>query len=411
MTAARIVLTGGGTGGHLYPALNLADALRRAEPGVELLYLGSRRGLEARVVPSTDLAHRLLPVGPLHRSRPWRSWRTVLGAPVAVAGAAAALRSFGPDAVVGTGGYASGPATLAARLLGVPLALQEQNAAPGLVTRWMARGADQLHLGFPEAREALRVGPDTEVHEHGNPVARPGSGEPTIDWPDGRVLLVVGGSQGARGLNRLLIEDLRRFQAWPSDLSVVWIAGREHAEELAAEAARLPWSDRVAVVPYVDELGRQLDRVTLAVGRAGAMFVSELAAAGVPAILVPFPEAAGGHQRANAAALVAAGAAVVREEAELGPGQLWNLAAHLMADPERLDGMARAAAARGAPDAADRIARDVLRLAAGVERSPSQATGERSRPTDGGEDSRSDGVGAASARTAGPPAREVRLGG
>lgn len=366
MTVARVVLTGGGTGGHLYPALNLARALRRAEPGVELLYLGSRRGLEARVIPSTHLEYRLFPVGPLHRSRPWRSWRTVMGAPVAVAGAVAALRSFRPDVVVGTGGYASGPATLAALPLGVPLALQEQNAAPGLVTRWMARRADQVHLGFPEARGALRVGPDTEVQEHGNPVARPGRGEATIAWPEGRVLLVVGGSQGARGLNRVLLEDLRRPKAWPPDLSVVWIAGPEHADELAAAAARLPWSDRVVVVPYVEELGRQLDRVTLAVGRAGAMFVSELAAAGVPAILVPFPAAAGGHQGANAAALAAAGAAVVREEAELGPGQLWNLATHLMADRQRLEEMARAAAARGAPDAADRIARDVLRLAAGA---------------------------------------------
>lgn len=412
MTAARVVLTGGGTGGHLYPALNLADALRRAEPGVELLYLGSRRGLEARVVPSKGLEHRLLPVGPLHRSRPWRSWRTVLGAPVAVTGAVAALRSFRPDVVVGTGGYASGPATLAALLLGVPLALQEQNAAPGLVTRWMARRADQLHLGFPEAREALRVGPDTEVCEHGNPVARPGSGEATIAWPEGRVLLVVGGSQGARGLNRMLLEDLRRLQAWPSDLSVVWIAGREHAEELASEAARLAWSDRVVVVPYVEELGRQLDRVTLAVGRAGAMFVSELAAAGVPAILVPFPAAAGGHQRANAAALAAAGAAVVREEAELGPGQLWNLAAHLMADPGRLEGMARAAAARGAPDAADRIARDVLRLAAGAERSSSEVRRGRAGRSAGGEDPGGDGVGEVSARTAaGGRAAEAGVGG
>lgn len=364
MTGARIVLTGGGTGGHLYPALNLADALRRADSDVELLYVGSLRGLEARVLPSTDLEHRLLPVGPLYRSRPWRSWRTVLGAPAAAAGALAALRSFRPDAVVGTGGYASGPATLAALLRGVPLALQEQNAAPGLVTRWMARRADQVHLGFPEARQALQVGPDTEVLSHGNPVARPGTGEPTIAWPDGRVLLVVGGSQGARGLNQLLLEDLRQPQAWPPDLSVVWIAGREHADELAAEAARLPWSDRVLVVPYVEELARQLDRVTLAVGRAGAMFVSELATAGVPSILVPFPSAAGGHQRSNAAALAGAGAAVVREEAELGPGQLWNLAAHLLADRERLARMARAAVARGAPDAADRIARDLLRLAA-----------------------------------------------
>lgn len=361
--SARVLLTGGGTGGHLYPALNLADALRRADPDTELLYVGSRRGLEARLLPGRDLEHRLLPVGPLHRRRPWRSWRTVVGAPLAAAGALSAVRSFRPDVVVATGGYASGPAALAAVLLDVPLALQEQNAAPGLVTRWLARRADQIHLGFPEARDALRTGPGAEVFAHGNPVARPGTGVPTIEWPEGRVLLVAGGSQGARGVNRLLLEDIRRLQAWPTDLSVVWIAGREHADELAEEVTRLPWGDRVRVVPFVEELARQLDRVTLAVGRAGAMFVSELAAAGVPSILVPFPAAAGGHQRANAAAMAEAGAAVVREEVELGSGQLWNLAAHLLGDPARLVRMAEAAERRGAPQAADRIARDVLRLA------------------------------------------------
>ena len=361
--SARVLLTGGGTGGHLYPALNLADALRRAAPGVELLYVGSKLGLEARVLPDREMEHRLLPVGPIHRKRPWRSWRTLLGAPLAASGALSVVRSFAPDVVVGTGGYASGPAALAAVLTGIPLVLQEQNAAPGLVTRWLARRADQLHLGFPEAAERLSVREDADVFTHGNPVARPGTGQPTIDWPEGRILLVAGGSQGARGINRILLEDLQRVQAWPTDLSVVWIAGRDHADELRREAERLPWSDRLLVVPYVDDLARQLDRVSLALGRAGAMFVSELAAAAVPAVLVPYPAAAGGHQRANADACARAGAAVVREEAELGPGQLWNLAARLLADAEKLEEMRRAAADRGAPDAADRIARDVLRLA------------------------------------------------
>ena len=361
--SVRVLLTGGGSGGHLYPALNLAEALRRAEPEVELLYVGSRRGLEARVLPERELEHRLLPVGPLHRKRFWRSWRTVLGAPLAASGAITTVRSFAPDVVVGTGGYASGPTALAAVLTGVPLVLQEQNAAPGLVTRWLASRADQLHLGFPEAAERLSPRDDAELFAYGNPVARPGTGGPTIDWPEGRILLVAGGSQGARAINRLLLEDLRRVQAWPTDLSVVWIAGREHVDDLRREAERLPWSDRLLVVPYVDDLARQLDRVSLALGRAGAMFVSELAAAAVPAVLVPFPAAAGGHQRANAVACARAGAAVVREEAELGPGQLWNLAARLLADAEKLEAMSRAAAERGAPDAADRIARDVLRLA------------------------------------------------
>lgn len=358
-----MLLTGGGTGGHLYPALNLADALRRARPGVELMYVGARRGLEAEVLPDRDLSHRLLPVHPIRRRRPWRNWRLALRAPGVALGARKIGRSFDPDVVVGTGGYASGPMVLWARLAGRPLALQEQNAAPGLVTRWMAGSADQLHLGFPEARDRISAGSDTEVHAFGNPVAPPGEGPPTFDWPgEGRVALMVGGSQGARSLNERLAADLREVRAWPADLTLVWITGREHLEEVRNRVDRLPWSDRVRVTPWIEGLGRQLDRVDLAVGRAGAMFVSELAAAGVPALLIPFPTAAGGHQRANARALEEAGAAIVREEEALGEGQLWAEASRILGDDERREAMAAAARERGAPDAADRIADAVLRL-------------------------------------------------
>lgn len=361
--SARVLITGGGTGGHLYPALNLADALRRVRPEVELLYVGARRGLEAEVLPERDVPHRLLPVHPLRRRRPWRNWRLALRAPGVAVGARRIGRSFEPDVVVGTGGYASGPMVLWARLAGRPLALQEQNAAPGLVTRWMAGAADQLHLGFPEAREGLSLRPEAEVHVFGNPVAPPG-GPATFDWPEeGRVALVVGGSQGARGLNERLAADLREVRAWPTDLTLVWVTGREHLGEVRERVGRLPFADRILVTPWIEALGRQLDRVDLAVGRAGAMFVSELAAAGVPALLVPFPAAAGGHQRANARAMEEAGAAVVREQDALGEGQLWAEASRILADDESREAMAAAARERGAPDAADRIARAVLGVA------------------------------------------------
>lgn len=396
---ARVLITGGGTGGHLYPALNLADALRALEPETEVLYVGSRRGLEARVLEGRDLPHRLVSAHPLHRHRPWRNVRTLAGAGPALWGAARAGRSLDPDVVVGTGGYAAGPALLWAWMTGRPIVVQEQNARPGLVTRWMAPRARQVHLGFPEAESALKPGPETEVFSFGNPVAvsrtgdvggeraaadggagdggrttglagvcRAGRAEPSaggFDWPGGRVVLVAGGSQGAAGLNRRLLTDLRQVKAWPTDLSLVWIAGRDHADELRAKAERLPFGDRVRVVSYIDDLGRQLSHVSLAISRAGAMFVSELAAAGVPAVLVPFPGAAAGHQRDNAAALADAGAAIVREESELGDGQLWQQASWVLNDEDRRRRMSEAARDRGAPDAARRIAEKVLELARG----------------------------------------------
>lgn len=385
-TGPRVLIAGGGTGGHLYPALNLAAALRRREPDVWVLLLGAERGVEARVLPSAGWPYRLLPLEPLRRSRPWRNWRLVWHAPAVLRGLVRTFRELEPSLVVGTGGYASGPAVAWAGLAGRPTALQEQNAEPGLVTRLLAGRVDQLHLGYPEAAERLRPGRRTEVFAYGNPVdpevgragerggterggterggARRSAAERSaFDWPDGRIVLVAGGSQGARGLNRRLLADLAETAAWPTDVRMVWITGPTHYEEVVAGVGRLPWSEWIRVVPYLEGLGRHLRRVSLAITRAGAMFVAELAAAGVPAVFVPFPAAAGGHQMANARAMAEAGAAEVREEADLEAGELWSLAARILADEPRRQRMAEAARARGAPDAADRIAGELLRLA------------------------------------------------
>ena len=215
-----------------------------------------------------------------------------------------AFRDFDPRLVVGTGGYVSGPALAGARLRGVPAAIQEQNAAPGLVTRLFAPRVDQIHLGYPEAEARLRLGGRTRVSALGNPVAprvdgeagadaAAGSAPARFDWPRGRNLLVFGGSQGALGLNRAFMRDLewaaRDAATWPDGVSVVWIAGPAHAAEVSARVSELPFANRVRVVPYIDDLGRQLGGVTLALCRSGAMSLAELCAAGRPAVLVPLP--------------------------------------------------------------------------------------------------------------------------
>jgi UDP-N-acetylglucosamine--N-acetylmuramyl-(pentapeptide) pyrophosphoryl-undecaprenol N-acetylglucosamine transferase len=399
----KILLAGGGTGGHLYPALNIAQALARAEPGARFLFIGSRRGLEARVLPETGYPYHLLPLQPLYRQRPWRNWRLLAAMPAVAAGIAREFRRFDPHLVVGTGGYVSGPAVAWGRLKGCRTAIQEQNAQPGLVTRLLSARVDQLHLGYPEAESRLRVSARARVFAFGNPVSKPilPDGTEPYAWPPGRVLLVVGGSQGAKGLNDRLLEDLERAasrlsvestaavdarsgprarrgpgeatsaarastpRTWPADLSLVWIAGPAHAEAVSERVARLPWADRIRVVPFIEGLGAQLDRATLAVARAGAMLISEFSANGVPAVFVPLPTAAGGHQTPNAQAMVEAGAAEMREQGALEPGELWALCAELLADAEKLGRMAEATRARAHPDAADRIADALLRLARG----------------------------------------------
>ena len=175
--AYRAIIAGGGTGGHLYPALNLAEALRRsARNEIEILLVGAQRGIEARVLPERGVPHRLLPLEPIRRSRPWQNWRLLRSAIVASREIRRLLDSFAPDLVVGTGGYAAGPVVGWALARGLPTAIQEQNSYPGLTTRWLAPYVDQLHLGYEEAMKNLWPGPDTLVRVHGNP----------IRWPDKR---------------------------------------------------------------------------------------------------------------------------------------------------------------------------------------------------------------------------------
>lgn len=368
--ASRILIAGGGTGGHLVPALNLAAALRRAEPACELLLVGAERGIESRVLPTSGFAHRLLPMQPLERRRPWRNWRLLTSAPAVLRGVGAAFREFRPDVAVGTGGYAAAPALAYAIAARRPTALQEQNAYPGLVTRLLVPHVDQVHLGYPEAASRLKPGRETQVHTHGNPVALPSRADTTpsqpdgFDWPAGRIVLVTGGSQGARALNEMLLRDLSATGSWPDATTLVWITGPAHEEAVTAAVRSTPWADRIRIVPWIDRLGAQLGRVDLAIARAGAMFSAELAAAGVPALLVPLPSAAGDHQRHNARALEEAGAALLFEQDNTARGALWAAVVEILAARAKHEAMAKRMAERGRPEAADRIAADLLELAA-----------------------------------------------
>ncbi|MEN8143358.1 MAG: UDP-N-acetylglucosamine--N-acetylmuramyl-(pentapeptide) pyrophosphoryl-undecaprenol N-acetylglucosamine transferase [Gemmatimonadota bacterium] len=364
MTGARVLLAGGGTGGHLYPALNLAAALQRAIPAVCIRLVGAERGIESSVLPDAGYPYDLLPMEPLYRSGVWRNWRLFRSVPAVASGLIRILRSFDPQLVVGTGGYASGPAVGAALATRRRTAIQEQNAEPGLVTRVLASRVDQVHLGYPEAQKRLRLGRRTRVFTYGNPVAAPGS--PVRDpfsWPSGRVVAVIGGSQGARGINEALLRDLQTTEAaWPEDVHIVWVTGRADHARIATQVASLERSGKIQVVPFIPDLGSQLGSVTLAVSRAGAMFVSELAAAGVPALLVPLPTAAADHQTRNAEALSAAGAAHWLPEVDLEQGVLWDEVQRLLRDGSKLEAMSSAMRARGRPHAADRIAGELATL-------------------------------------------------
>jgi UDP-N-acetylglucosamine--N-acetylmuramyl-(pentapeptide) pyrophosphoryl-undecaprenol N-acetylglucosamine transferase len=218
----RLLLAGGGTGGHLYPALALAEAVQVEQPDVQVHFVGARRGVEARVLPEKQVAHTLLPFEPLRRDRIWRNWRLGPAMTSSVLGLARLFLRLKPDLVVGTGGYASAPACLFAYAAGVPVAVQEQNSWPGLSTRLLARFARQVHLGFPEAAQHLRPGRRTEIHELGNPIRPPDQsldrGECRAAFGLGRdavVVLVVGGSQGSAAGQRCAARRTRKRRAGP----------------------------------------------------------------------------------------------------------------------------------------------------------------------------------------------------
>jgi UDP-N-acetylglucosamine--N-acetylmuramyl-(pentapeptide) pyrophosphoryl-undecaprenol N-acetylglucosamine transferase len=373
VSGARVIFAGGGTGGHLYPALALAEAVRALDPAAEILFIGARRGIEARVLPERGEEHVLLPLEPIRRERPWENWRLGPALLRSGLGLRRAFRAFRPQLVVGTGGYASGPVVGYGILRGLPTALQEQNSYPGLVTRMLAGRTRQLHLAFPEARARLKPGPRTEVFEFGTPI-RPPDPDPdraaaraAFGLGDGTVALVVGGSQGARAINEALLSDLRlvaadRLPRPPAGLEILWATGPSHHDSIAARLAQLGLQDWVRAVPYIREMPAALASADLAVSRSGAMAIAELCAWGVPSIQVPFPHAAANHQLHNARALADAGAAILVPESELDAGRLWSELVGLAADEPRRAALAAAARDRGHPDAARRIAEALLTL-------------------------------------------------
>lgn len=375
--SARVIFAGGGTGGHLYPALNIAAAMRELRPDVETIFVGARRGVEARVLPEKGVDHRLLPLQPIHRDHVWRNWKLPFAMLTSVWGLATLTVRTRPSLVVGTGGYASGPACGWALLTGVPVAVQEQNSYPGLTTRWLSRFAHQVHLGFPEAETHLRPGRRTEIHEHGNPIQPPdtavdrGRAREKFELSaDAMVVLVVGGSQGARAVNEALVGALEKVAAGdagrPSSVEILWATGPSHIDEIEARLAPLGVGDWVHTVGYIDEMAAALASADVAVSRAGAMGTAELLAWGIPSILVPLPTAAADHQTHNARALDAFGAAVALPQSESTPERLWADLVALAEDGERRRTMADRARERARPDAARTIAQDLLRIVEGT---------------------------------------------
>ena len=361
----RVLLTGGGTGGHVYPGLAVAEQLRRLAPEAEIGFVGTRRGIEATLVPRAGWPLATVPASGFRGLGLVARLRFLLNFAAGGMASLALLLRRRPDVVLGTGGYVSAPVIAAARLLGIRCAVQEQNAIPGSVNRLVGRWARRAYLGFAGAARWFPAGRCVAT---GNPVRAAmaaAAGQAPAGGAaagTGRHVLVFGGSGGAATLNRAVAQAAAGWDA-RGDLTVLAQTGpREFAAVRDAVAAAAP-SGRVVVVPYIDDMAAQLARADLVVCRAGAMTLAELHCLGRPAVLVPFPHATDDHQTRNARDCEQAGAAVVVPDAECDGPRLEALVAGLLADPQRLSAMAAAARALGRPEAAAVIAADILALA------------------------------------------------
>jgi len=382
----RLVVTGGGTGGHLYPGLAIARAVAAFDAGIEPVFVGARRGIERDVLPTTEFRHELLDLHPLYRARPWENWRTLVGGVRAWRALGTLFARERPRAVLGTGGYAAGAALAYAVAHGVPAMLQEADSYPGATTRLVARRAAEVFLGFPEAAARLNPGPRTHVQAFGNPIepppptaGRPPAGAAKRAWgiaPDAFVVLAFGGSQGARALNEALAAWVRG--GLPADVALIWATGKTQFEAYAALDGVA--DGRVRVLPYLAPMARAYEAADLAVTRAGAMTIAELCAWGLPSVLVPLPTAAADHQTRNARTLAEARAAFHLPQSELNASRLGGIVTETRENRAGTAAMRAAALARGRPDAAAQIARrvvDVLR-ATGVRDSASHSAGAAS---------------------------------
>jgi UDP-N-acetylglucosamine--N-acetylmuramyl-(pentapeptide) pyrophosphoryl-undecaprenol N-acetylglucosamine transferase len=361
----RAVLAGGGTGGHVIPALAIAQELR-TRFHAEVIFVGTARGMETRLVPSAGFELRLIEVGALKKVSLATRVKTLLDLPRAIIQSHRILSDFRPDVVIGVGGYASGPTMLAAVIAGVPTLAFEPNLVPGFANRivgpMVSAAAVQFEqtcrhfrrcavTGVPVRRAFFEVGASA-ASEVSAPCAG-NQGRPT--------LLVFGGSQGAHAINRAVVEALPLFHRDLPSLRIIHQTGERDLEY--AQTAYLRAEVAAEVYPFIQDMPCAFAAADLLVCRSGASTVAEVTAAGKPAIFVPFPHAADDHQTRNAEALVRSGAALLLRESELTPQRLFEAVRDLMARPDRLCRMAQAARKLAHPNAATEIAALAVRLA------------------------------------------------
>jgi UDP-N-acetylglucosamine--N-acetylmuramyl-(pentapeptide) pyrophosphoryl-undecaprenol N-acetylglucosamine transferase len=355
-----LLFAGGGTGGHVFPLLAVAEVVRELAPDVRVVFVGTERGLEAKAVPARGYELELMRVLPLRGAGIAGFLRGVGQAARALPDGRALVQKLAPAAVLSIGGYAAGPVSLAAWARGVPLALLEPNSVMGLANRLVAPLARRGYVAFAEAERHFRAGCARRVGVPLRPGFRPAPYPPPREHGSALRVLVLGGSQGAKALNEAVPRAAAQLGAV---LSIVHQCGPAHADAVRALYAELGLGARAEVVPFIDDMPAALAAADLVVGRSGAGALSEICAVGRPALFVPYPFAAGDHQRVNAEAVARAGGAICVPHERASAERLARELAALASDGARLLAMAERAREFGRPEAARAVALDLLKLA------------------------------------------------
>ena len=360
----RVLVSGGGTGGHIFPAVSIANAVRRRHPDAEILFVGALGRMEMERVPAAGYEIVGLPVAGFDRRRLWRNFSVIVKLMRSLRKARKVLRDFRPDIAIGVGGYASGPMLKAAQKKGVPTLLQEQNSYAGVTNKLLAKKAKAICVAYDGME---RFFPADAIIRTGNPVRYEIANASTprdeakralgFD-PERPLLLVVGGSLGARTINRSIAGSLDKILS--TGTQVLWQTGKLYIDE--CQAAAEPHKD-VKATAFISDMAMAYRAADLVVARAGACTISELQLLGVPAVLVPSPNVAEDHQRKNALALADRDAAVMVLDAD-APAQLATVVAELLADAPRRELLARNVAAMALRESDERIVDAIDRVVA-----------------------------------------------
>lgn len=367
----KIVLTGGGTGGHIYPALAIGTYMQEQDTSTELLFIGTEKGLESKIVPQAGIAFETINITGFKRKLSYENVRTVIRFFQGVKRSKELLRAFKPDVVIGTGGYVCGPVVYAAARLGIPTFLHEQNAIPGLTNKFLMSFASHIGVSFEDSMPYFRKA--KQLSYTGNPCgssvlkAIPGAGRASLDFePDQKYVLAAGGSRGARVINEAVIGLANNHEQLSClhGMKLVLATGEVNYDKTIERIKETPAykAGQIVVKPYIHNMSEVLTDCSLFIGRSGASFLAEITALGKPSILVPSPYVTNNHQEANASSLVNVGAAVMILEREVNDERIYNVLDELTASESKRSDMSKAAKFLSVPDSANRIALALNRI-------------------------------------------------